>query len=112
MTTNKDKALQPGSKGKRLAKRHGAVVKGRAPWQLREAKARLSEVVDRVHREGPQHVTVRGKREVVIVTAEEFRRLKGEITGKALVDLLARSPLREVEIERLSVTSPVRDVEL
>ena len=94
-----------------------AHVSGTSParnsaWLLREAKARLSEVINRVHEEGPQRVSVRGKKEVVIVTADEFRRMKGDVTGQALVDALAKSPLRDLEFERLSVQSPVRDVEL
>ena len=46
------------------------------------------------------------------MTADEFRRMKGDVTGQALVDALAKSPLRDVEFERLSLQSPVRDVEL
>ena len=38
--------------------------------------------------------------------------MKGDVTGQALVDALAKSPLGDVEFERLSVQSPVRDVEL
>jgi prevent-host-death family protein len=84
----------------------------RGSWQLRDAKARFSEVVQRAHEEGPQRVTVRGKQAVVVIAADEFRKLKGEITGRVLVDALANSPLRDVEFERLSIKSPVRDVEL
>jgi antitoxin Phd len=44
-------------------------------WKLEDAKARFSEVVRRAHVEGPQAVTVRGRRAVVIVDAEEYERL-------------------------------------
>ncbi len=112
MTTRRKKPSIPRAKrpsrlrSERPAGKHGPT------WPLREAKARFSEVVNRAHDEGPQRVTVHGNKEVVIVTADEFRKLKGELTGRALVDALAASPLREIEIERLSVRSPVRDVEL
>ncbi len=112
MTTKKKKPLSDRAKRPRRTNRAETILKGRGPWQLRDAKAHLSEVVDRVHKEGPQRVTVRGKKEVVIVTADEFQKLKGEITGQRLLDVLAASPLRDVEIERLSTKSPVRDVEL
>ena len=46
-------------------------------WLLQDAKARFSELVRRVRSEGPQHVTVHGRDEVVVIAAEEFRRLKG-----------------------------------
>ena len=81
-------------------------------WTLRDAKAKLSEVIKRVHSEGPQRVSVRGEREVVIVAAEEYRRLKGHASGQALVDALASSPLRDVDFDREPYRAPVRDVEL
>ncbi len=115
MTTKKDKSPPRQSKAARKNPRSAAskVLRERSStWLLRDAKAKFSEVINRVHTDGPQRVTVRGAREVVIVTAEEFRRLKGEITGQTLVDALAASPLRDVDFERVSMKSPVRDVEL
>lgn len=81
-------------------------------WLLQDAKARFSELVRRVHSEGPQHVTVHGRKEVVVVTAEEFQRLKGEETGAALVAAMQASPHREIEIEVSRSPMPVRGVDL
>ncbi|MDB5796149.1 MAG: type toxin-antitoxin system Phd/YefM family antitoxin [Paucimonas sp.] len=81
-------------------------------WALQDAKARFSELVRRVHSEGPQHVTVHGRDEVVVVTAEEFRRLKGEKTGAALIDAIQASPYRDMELEAPRTSMPVRDVAL
>lgn len=81
-------------------------------WLLQDAKARFSELVRRVRSEGPQLVTVHGRDEVVVVSAEEFRKLKGDLTGKALVDLMRKSPLRDVDIEPKGTRMPVRDVRL
>ena len=80
-------------------------------WPLQDAKARFSELVRRVRSEGPQHVTVHGRDEVVVVAADEFRRLKGERTGRALIDALQASPHRHVEIEPRRQRMPVRDVD-
>ena len=66
----------------------------------------------RVHSEGPQHVTVHGRDEVVVIAADEFRRLKGERTGAALVAAMQASPYRDVDIEPTRAPSPVRDVTL
>jgi antitoxin Phd len=44
-------------------------------WQLQEAKQRFSELVRRALDEGPQVVTRRGEEVVVVVPAEEFRRM-------------------------------------
>jgi prevent-host-death family protein len=81
-------------------------------WLLREAKAHFSELVRRVRSEGPQHVTVHGKDEVVVVDVEEFRRLQGEHTGAALVEAMQVSPHREIELEPKRGPMPVRDVGL
>ena len=42
-------------------------------WLLHDAKARFSELVRRVRSEGPQRVTVHGRDEVIVITAERFR---------------------------------------
>lgn len=81
-------------------------------WLLQDAKARFSELVRRVHSEGPQHVTVHGRDEVVVIAADEFRRLKGERTGAALVEAMQASPYRDIDIEPARAPSPVRDVKL
>jgi prevent-host-death family protein len=81
-------------------------------WPLQDAKARFSEVVRRARQDGPQHVTVHGRDEVVIVAAEEFRRLKGDRSGAALVKALQASPYRDVNIEPRRGRMPVRDVKL
>lgn len=44
-------------------------------WQLQEAKQRFSELVRRALEDGPQVVTRRGEEVVVVVPAEEFRRM-------------------------------------
>lgn len=81
-------------------------------WVLHDAKARFSELVRRVHSEGPQHVTVHGRDEVVVVAAEEFRRLMGERTGASLIEAMQASPYREIELDAPRSAMPVRDVEL
>lgn len=85
---------------------------GRRPWLLQDAKARFSELVRRVHSEGPQHVTVHGRDEVVVISAEEFRRLKGDRKGDALIAVLQASPHRDIDIAPKRAPMPVRKVEL
>jgi prevent-host-death family protein len=68
-------------------------------WRLQDAKARFSELVRRVRGEGPQHVTVHGRYEVVVISADEFRRLKGDQTGEALIATMQASPHRDIDIE-------------
>jgi len=81
-------------------------------WRLQDAKARFSELVRRVRSQGPQHVTVHGRDEVVVIAAEEFRRLNGECTGEHLVAALQASPFRDLDLEPERAPTPVRDVRL
>jgi prevent-host-death family protein len=81
-------------------------------WLLQDAKARFSELVRRVRSDGPQLVTVHGRDEVVVVAAEEFRRLKGDRMGDVLVAALRASPHRDIEIAPPRAAMRVRDVEL
>lgn len=81
-------------------------------WPLQDAKARFSELVRRVHSEGPQRVTVHGRDEVVVISAEEFRRLKGDLTGEALIAAMQASPYRDIDLEPGRTPMPVRKVSL
>jgi len=80
--------------------------------QLQDAKARFSELVRRAKQEGPQHVTVHGREEVVVIGADDFRKLAGERTGQALVDALQQSPHRSTNIEPPRSRMRIRDVDL
>jgi prevent-host-death family protein len=81
-------------------------------WRLQDAKARFSELVRTARSNGPQHVTIRGREEVVVIAADEFRRLKGDRTGALLVAALQSSPHREVDLEPPRTRMPVRAVKL
>jgi len=81
-------------------------------WLLQDAKARFSELVRRVRSDGPQRVTVHGRDEVVVISAEEFRRLKGDLTGEALIAAMQASPYRDIAIESNRTSMPVRAVDL
>lgn len=62
-------------------------------WSVAEAKARFSDVVARAVEDGPQTVTRRGRRTVVIVSVEEWER-KAQRSG-SLAQFFAESPLRD-----------------
>ncbi|TXN23307.1 MULTISPECIES: type II toxin-antitoxin system Phd/YefM family antitoxin [Methylobacterium] len=84
----------------------------RRRWRLQDAKARFSELVRTARSEGPQHVTVHGRDQVVVISAEEFQRLNGDRSGQSLVAAVQASPYREVEIEPERNAMPIRHVVL
>jgi antitoxin Phd len=59
-------------------------------WQLQAAKQHFSELVERARRDGPQVVTKHGKEAVVVVSAEDYRRLRGG--GPSLVEFIRSAP--------------------
>lgn len=69
-------------------------------WQIKDARANFSTLVDKALSDGPQIVTRNGKEAVVVVSIEEWTRR--ERRHDDLVDFFANSPLREegIEIER------------
>jgi prevent-host-death family protein len=70
---------------------------GKAKWQLQEAKNRLSEVVRKARREGPQVITLHGTDAAVVVSAQEYQKLSRRKTK--LVEFLRRSPLVGVDLD-------------
>ena len=66
-------------------------------WQLTDARAAFSTLVDKAINDGPQIVTRNGKKAVVVMSMEEW--MRRERRHGDLVDFFANSPLREEEIE-------------
>lgn len=58
-----------------------------ASWQVQDAKARFSELLDATVKSGPQVVTRRGVETAVMVPIEEWRRLQSS-ARPSLKDLL------------------------
>ncbi len=79
---------------------------------MQDAKARFSELVRRARSDGPQHVTVHGRDEVVVISTAEFLRLQGERSGESLIAAFQASPHREIDIAPTGGAMPVRDVGL
>jgi prevent-host-death family protein len=79
-------------------------------WQLQEAKNRFSEVVRKASEEGPQTVTKHGKDSVVVLSAEDYRKL--EQPKSSLIEFFQKSPLAKVEMDLKRDKSPSRQVDL
>jgi prevent-host-death family protein len=67
-------------------------------WQLQEAKAKFSELVQKAIDDGPQTVTRRGQPAVVVLSAEQFELMKKRQIS--LKDLLAMVSLEDLDLER------------
>jgi antitoxin Phd len=69
-----------------------------AKWQLQDAKSRFSELIDDTLEKGPQVVTRRGVDTAVVVSIEEWKKLKDEarVTWKEV--LLGEGPRFEIPL--------------
>ncbi|MEZ2220143.1 type II toxin-antitoxin system Phd/YefM family antitoxin [Rhizobium sp. RCC_161_2] len=80
-------------------------------WPLQDAKNQFSKVVQKARSEGPQTVTLRGARAVVVLSAEDYDALQA---GKpSLVDDLLSGPIWDDELADAVARrdkSPSRDV--
>ncbi|MBV9182172.1 MAG: type II toxin-antitoxin system Phd/YefM family antitoxin [Acidobacteria bacterium] len=69
-----------------------------AKWQLQDAKARFSELIDDTLEKGPQIVTRRGIDTAVVISAEEWRKLKHEERPTWKDVLLGEGPRFEIPL--------------
>jgi antitoxin Phd len=68
-------------------------------WQIQHAKARLSEVIERARREGPQTITRHGAERAIVLSIEDYRALlAGKPDFKAY--LLGGPKVDDFSIER------------
>jgi antitoxin Phd len=77
-------------------------------WQLQDAKNRFSEIVNKALREGPQVVTRRGKKTVVIMSVEQYQSLVRPKIN--IVDFFQESPLRGEDLDLTRRKDSVREV--
>jgi prevent-host-death family protein len=80
-------------------------------WQLQNAKNQFSKVVQKARLEGPQVVTVRGERTVIVLSVHDYDALRA---GRpTLVDDLLGGPAWDEEFAdavEARAKSPSRDV--
>ena len=67
-------------------------------WQIQDAKNKLSEVIARAQKHGPQLITRHGEKAVVVVSYAEYERLR-KSQGK-LSEFFKASPLADVNLSR------------
>ncbi len=81
-------------------------------WPLQDAKNKFSELVSRVceRDEGPQIVTRHGKRSAVVMSYEDYLKLRAPETS--LLDFFQNSPLRDEEIVIERDRSLPQDIDL
>jgi prevent-host-death family protein len=79
-------------------------------WTVANAKARLSQLIERARQEGPQTITKNGRSTAVVVSIEEWE--KKTARSGSLAEFLLASPLRGAEIDAERSPDEARALEL
>jgi antitoxin Phd len=69
-------------------------------WKLEDAKAKFSELVRQANSSGPQHVTVRGHEEAVVISARDYQKLVPPQPKKPLIEFLESLHLGGLDLTR------------
>ena len=75
-------------------------------WQLQDAKNQLSELVRRVLSEGPQTITVRGRKVAVVVSVDEYE--QQIMKPRHLVQIMDESPVKGSGIKVARSREPIK----
>jgi prevent-host-death family protein len=76
-------------------------------WQLKEAKNKLSRVVENALDDGPQIITRRGVEVAVVLSYAEYQKMLA--SRQRLSDFFRGSPLAGVDVDLTRDTSDARD---
>lgn len=79
-------------------------------WQLQEAKNRLSALVEEALRHGPQVITKRGQKAVVVLSVKEYEKMTRP--DRNLVDFFRSSPLKGADIDLKRSKELPREIEI
>ncbi|MCG2739836.1 MAG: type II toxin-antitoxin system Phd/YefM family antitoxin [Syntrophaceae bacterium] len=80
-----------------------------AIWQIQDAKNKLSEVIARALKQGPQLITKHGEKTVVVISYTEYEKLR-KSQGK-LSEFFRASPLAGIDLSR-DKSLPRKGIEL
>jgi antitoxin Phd len=88
-----------------------AALRIKGDWQLQDAKANLSQVVNRALEDGPQRITRHGRAAAVVLSNRDFNELVARKRG-SLADFLERSALKGVDIPERDHGDTGREIDL
>jgi len=81
----------------KIRKNRRRVKRTKRVWQLQEAKARFSELVSEVEHDGYQTITKNGHEVAVILSMEDFEKLKKP--KNTLLEFFQEAPYPDVDLD-------------
>ncbi len=82
---------------------------GKGVWRFQDAKAKLSEVLNKVDENGPQ-IIVRNKKHFLIISEEAYRDYMG--VQRSVLDVFLRCPHPDIELDTTRSKETLRDIDL
>lgn len=79
-------------------------------WQIQEAKAHFSKLINSLELNGLQKITKQGEEVAVVMSKKEYDKLIRPKT--TLIDFFANSPLSEFDIDIERSKDEMRDIDL
>jgi prevent-host-death family protein len=79
-------------------------------WQIQEAKAKFSQLIQETTKHGRQIITKNGEPVAVILSKNEFDKLKGP--AKSLIEFFKDAPFQETELEIQRAKDDPREIDL
>ncbi len=79
-------------------------------WQLQEAKAKFSKVINEAIQHGPQVITKHGVEKVLLISVEDYRKINKP--KQKLSTFFNSSPLNNVDLDITRATDIPREIDL
>ncbi len=79
-------------------------------WQLQEAKAKFSKIVNEATTRGPQIITKHGKETVLIISIKDYYKGKNQVSK--LSDFFKESPLKNINLDLNRSKDLSREIEI
>lgn len=79
-------------------------------WQLQEAKAKFSKLVDEVLQDGYHTITRNGHPVVIVISQKEFEQYRKQ--EDTLIDFFHRAPFPDEDLDLTRDKDPGRDIDL
>lgn len=84
--------------------------KRKKAWQIQEAKAKFSELIDVVQEEGMQKITKNGEEVAIILSKNQFDELFED--KHSLIDFFKKAPYPEIDLKIERSRDLPREIEL
>lgn len=79
-------------------------------WQIQEAKAHFSKLINSLETNGLQKITKQGEEVAIVMSKKEYEKLVRPKT--TLIEFFANSPLSEIDLDIERSKDEMRDIDL